>query len=191
MSNDDVLTESIFFLGIIFIHIAAGNGEYCSICREGKASDGGLKPVELTESLLVVSVPNVDEPITAARSECVMFPVEGDGVHRVNVLYPVLFQAVTFECVFLLLSLGAGVEHLHRNSPLDGAEDVTSFVGERLDTSGLILETALSLLLWTGHVPEVPDENFPAGSGDHEMFPGAGHAVHLVRLTVTPSAGHL
>ena len=147
--------------------------------------------MELAESLLVVTVPNVDKPVTAARSESVVFPVEGDGVHRVNVLYPVLFQAVTFECVFLLLSLGAGVEHLHRHSALDGAEDVASLVGEGLDTPGLVLETALSLLLRAGHIPQVPDENFPPGRGHHQMFPRAGHAVDLVCLAVTPRTGHL
>lgn len=51
--------------------------------------------------------------------------VEGDGVDRIHLLDAVLLQSVALEGVFLLLHLQTGVQILHRNSALDGAQHVT------------------------------------------------------------------
>ena len=91
MSNDDVLAEVVLFLVVILIHVAARDGEHRPVSVEGEAGDGGGEPVELTQPLLVVSVPDVHEPVAPARRECVVLSVERNGVNRVNVFYTILF----------------------------------------------------------------------------------------------------
>ena len=91
MSDDDVLSKVVFLLIIIFKHVAAGDGQNCSVSREGEGRDGRGEPVELTQPLLVVPVPDVHEPVAPARRECVVLSVERNGVNRVNVFYTILF----------------------------------------------------------------------------------------------------
>ncbi len=46
-----------------------------------------------------------------------------DGVDRIDLLDAVLLQSVAFEGVFLLLHLQTGVQILHSDSALDGAQN--------------------------------------------------------------------
>ena len=104
MSDDDVFTEIVLLLVIILVHVAAGDGQDRAVRREGEAGNGGGEAVELAQPLLVVTVPDIDEAVTTAGGESVVFSVEGDRIDWVYVLYPVLLQAMTFKCVLLLLS---------------------------------------------------------------------------------------
>merc|ERR1719264_2409184 len=116
MPDDDVLAKVVFFLIVVLIHVAACDGEDRPVSIEGEASDGGWEPVELTQPLLVVSVPDVDEAVTSPSGEGIVLPVEGYRVDRVNILNATLLQTMTLERVFLLLSLCSRIKHLQRDS---------------------------------------------------------------------------
>ena len=163
MSDDDVFTKIVLLLIIVLVHVAASG--------EGEASNG--------------DVPNVYKPVAVARGEGVVFLMEGDGVHWVNVFDTILLQSVTFESVCLPLCLGRGIELLHRDPALDAAEHVAGLVGEAADTAGLVLEAALSLLLRTRHVAQVPDEHLPPRRDHHKLLPRHRHGEHLVRLVIS------
>ena len=92
---------------------------------------------------------------------------------------------MTFESVCLPLCLGRGIELLHRDPALDAAEHVAGLVGEAADTAGLVLEAALSLLLRTRHVAQVPDEHLPPRRDHHQLLPRHRHGEHLVRLVIS------
>ena len=95
MSDDDVFTEIVLLLIIILVHVAAGDGQDRAVRREGEAGNGGGEAVELAQPLLVVPIPDVDEPVAAARGKGVVLPMEGDGVHWVNVFNAILLQSAS------------------------------------------------------------------------------------------------
>ena len=106
-----------------------GNIFYPAVCIKPRQSDqknqypstpshGGTPhaPVELAETFLVESVPDVDEAVGAPRGECVEAAVECDCVDREDLLHTVLLDAVTLEGILLLLHLWAWVHVLDGNS---------------------------------------------------------------------------
>merc|ERR1719187_2333258 len=141
---------------ILFVHVATGDGQNGPIIGEREAGNGGGVAVELTQTLFVVTVPDVNIPITAACGECVVVFVEGDGVDRVDVFNAILSNSVTFKSVFFLLCFWARIQILHRHPTLYGAENVARLVREAPETPRLILQTRLSLLLYVAHISEVP-----------------------------------
>ena len=175
MSDNNVLAKVILLLVVILIHVAAGDSEDRPVSVEGEACDGGGEPVELAQSLLVVAVPDVDEAVTPPSGEGVVLPVERYRVDGVYIFNSILLQTMTFERVFLLLSLWGRIKHLHRDSSLNAAEHVPSLVWEGPDAPCLVLEAALSLLGGHRHVPQVPDEDLPPRRGHHQALAGAGH----------------
>ena len=88
------------------------------------------RPVELTESLFVIAVPDVHITVAATSGKGVVLLVEADGVHRVNVLYSVFLHSVAFECIFLLLRLGTRVKIFNSHPALYRADNITRLVWE-------------------------------------------------------------
>lgn len=69
-------------------------------------------PVELTKAFLVEAVPDVNKSIGATRRERVEAPMEGNGIDWEDLLRIVLLDAMTLECIFLLLHLRTRVHVL-------------------------------------------------------------------------------
>lgn len=74
--------------------------------------------MKLTKSFLVETIPDIDKAIRASRGECVVMGMESDGIYRVNLLYSVFFNPVTFKGIFPLLDFWARVKILYCYSTL-------------------------------------------------------------------------
>lgn len=153
---DGVFGQILRYL-LVLVHVAGGDGQHAAVVGEGQAGDGRGVLVELTQSLLVQSVPDVDETVRASRRERVVVPVEGDGVDRVDLLDPVLLDAVALKRVLLLLDVGVRVQIFDGDSALDTAENVALLVRETLQATSLEFEAGLALLLYVTHAAKVPN----------------------------------
>jgi len=145
-------------------------------------------PVELTQPLLVESVPDIHVSIGATGGECVVFAVETDRVHWKNVFDSFVLHSVALERVFLLLGLVTRVKVFHSHAPLDRTQHVSLFIWEAFDGSGLKLEARLPALLHDAHVAQVPDHDAPVGSAHHQPLRTQRHRVHTLRLVVRRNA---
>ena len=67
-------------------------------------------PVKLAKSFLVKSIPDIDKTIRATSCKCVVYGMEGDGIHGIDLLKSIFLDSVTFESILLLLDLGTWVK---------------------------------------------------------------------------------
>ena len=93
--------------------------------------------MELAQSLLVVSIPNVHIAITTTSGKSIVVLVEADSVHWVNVFDAILLHPVAFEGIFLFLGLSTWVEVFDSHPALNRANDVARLVGEAPQASCL------------------------------------------------------
>ena len=81
---DRVLRSSLRRL-LVLMHVGGSDRQYAAVVREGQAGDGRGVLVKLTEALLVLAVPNVDQSIGSPSGERVKIAMEGYGIHRIYV----------------------------------------------------------------------------------------------------------
>ena len=108
-----------------------------SIGAKSEVRDAGGVARQLTQSLLIITVPYIHHAITATGGKRTKFGMERNRIHWVNHILPIDLLGVrlpkrrktggeelwhrlpmTFESVFLGLNLCARVEILHRNPSL-------------------------------------------------------------------------
>ena len=100
--DEDGVLGHLLWLGVVLVHVAGGDGQHGPVRGKGQAGDGGWILVELTQPLLVVPVPDVDEAVTPTSGEGVVLLVEGDGVDWIDILNTILLHSVALECIFQL-----------------------------------------------------------------------------------------
>lgn len=157
--------------------------------------------MELAESLLVESVPDVDETIGTTccdwnakqvirhdrrrnkqisiltSRERVVDIVEGNGVHRMNVLDVVLLDAMALESELSLLHLSVQIKVLDGHATLNRAHHIALLVGEYANRSRLILERRFPSHQDLLHVSQIPDEHFSLGRRHHDLLVDHTHRV--------------
>lgn len=99
ISDVNSIFRNVIRWGILLMHVTGCDGKNRSIISKRQTCYGGWVSVELTEPLLVASIPNIHISITSPCSKCVVVAVEGDCVDWKYVLDAILFDSVALESI--------------------------------------------------------------------------------------------
>lgn len=177
ITNKNKWARHCFRRCIWLIQIRTSNGQRWTVRTERQRGDWCVVSMELTQSLLVETIPNVDQTIRAASCKCVVNMMKTDGIHRINDFHIVLFRSMTFECKFLLLHFWIGVKVFNGNAAFNWAHHIAFFVRKHSNRSRLILEWWLATCQEVFHVSQIPNQNFSIRCSDNDAIIDAIHGI--------------
>lgn len=108
-----------------FIQVRHTYREYGAVVAETECSHAGVISMELAQTFLVETIPNVHVAIRTTGGECVVCRMKTDSVHRIDMLHVVLLDSVTFERILFLLGFRHCIEILDGNSAFYATQHVT------------------------------------------------------------------